>query len=291
MIETGYPELSVKKQCTILDISRSGYYYKPVPISDFNLELMKKIDEIYTESPEYGSRKIRDILRRDKKYGKVNRKRIQRLMRIMDIEAIYPKRNLSKPGKGSEHKIYPYLLRNIEITQSNQVWCTDVSYIRLKHGFVYLVAIMDWYSRRILSWELSTNMDKEFCLSTLDRAMRLYGTPEIFNSDQGSQFTCKAFREKLESKNIRISMDGKGRALDNIVIERFWRTLKYGEVYLKDYNNPIEAANGIGKYIEKYNARRPHDSLGKRTPDEVYFGEELGFPNVFNVGEYQTKIS
>ena len=291
MIETGYPELSVKKQCSILDISRSGYYYKPVPLSDFNLELMKKIDEIYTESPEYGSRKIRDILRRDKKYGKVNRKRIQRLMRIMDIEAIYPKRNLSKPGKGSEHKIYPYLLRNIEITRSNQVWCTDVTYIRLKHGFVYLVAIMDWYSRRILSWELSTSMDKEFCLSALDRAMRLYGTPEIFNTDQGSQFTCKAFREKLESKHIRISMDGKGRALDNIVIERFWRTLKYGEVYLKDYNNPIEAANGIGKYIEKYNARRPHDSLGKRTPDEVYYAKELGFPNVINAEEYQTKIS
>ena len=291
MIEQRNPKLSVQRQCSILDISRSGYYYKPVPLSDFNLELMKEIDEIYTESPEYGSRKIRDILRRNDRYKNVNRKRVQRLMRIMGIEAIYPKRNLSKPGKGGEHKIYPYLLKGMEITRPNQVWCTDITYVRLKHGFVYLVAIMDWYSRRILTWELSTTMDKEFCLSALDRAMRGHGVPEIFNSDQGSQFTCSAFRERLEQKDIKISMDGKGRAFDNIVIERFWRTIKYGEVYLKDYSNPIEAATGIGKYIEKYNSRRPHDSIGKRTPDEAY-SEGLAEITYFRHGEdNQIKIS
>ena len=272
MIEVGYSALSVSKQCTILDISRSGYYYKSTPISDFNLELMKLIDEIYLESPEYGSRLIRDVIRRkkEKKYQKVNRKRIQKLMRLMCIEAIYQKKNLSKPGKGSEHKIYPYLLRGLQINRPNQVWCTDVTYIRLKHGFVYLVAVMDWYSRRILSWELSTTMDKEFCISALDRALRLYGNPEIFNTDQGSQFTSKAFREKLETNGIKISMDGKGRALDNIAIERFWKSIKYGEVYLNEYKNPIEAANGIGKYIDKYNFRRPHSAFEKRTPDEAY---------------------
>ena len=274
MINIAPDELSVKHQCSLLDISRSGYYYKPVPMSELNLEMMKKIDKIYTESPEYGSRKIRDVIRRenkdDRRFRRINRKRIQRLMRIMGIEAIYPKRNLSKPGKGSEHKIYPYLLRNLAITRPNQVWSTDITYIRLGHGFVYLVAIMDWYSRRILSWEVSTTMDSEFCISTLERAIRKYGTPEIFNSDQGSQFTSKSFREVLENKHVKISMDGKGRALDNIVIERFWRTLKYADIYLKDYESAIEASEGISKYIEKYNMRRPHESLGKRTPDEVY---------------------
>lgn len=274
MINITPDDLSVKQQCSLLDISRSGYYYKPVPMSELNLELMKKIDKIYTESPEYGSRKIRDVIRMenkdDRRFRRINRKRIQRLMRIMGIEAIYPKKNLSKPGKGSEHKIYPYLLRNLAITRPNQVWSTDITYIRLEHGFVYLVAIMDWYSRRILSWEVSTTMDSEFCISTLERAIRKYGTPEIFNSDQGSQFTSKSFRKVLEEKHVNISMDGKGRALDNIVIERFWRTIKYADIYLKDYGSAIEASEGISNYIEKYNMRRPHDSLGKKTPDEVY---------------------
>ncbi len=274
MIDAKPDNLPVKQQCDLLDISRSSYYYNPAPMSKNNLELMKKIDEIYTESPEYGSRKIRDVIRRENKndriFNRVNRKRIQRLMRIMGIEAIYPKKNLSKPGKGSEHKIYPYLLRHRKINRPNQVWSTDITYIRLEHGFVYLVAIMDWYSRRILSWEISTTMDSEFCISTLERAIKKYGTPEIFNSDQGSQFTSKSFREVLENKEVKISMDGKGRALDNIVIERFWRTIKYADIYLKDYRSPIETSEGIGKYIEKYNMRRPHDSLEKRTPDEVY---------------------
>ena len=195
------------KQLKLLGVARSSYYYRDKPMSDFNLQLTRIIDEIYTESPEYGSRKIRDVIRRENKnikgLNKVNRKRIQRLMRIMGIEAIYPKRNLSKPGKGSEHKIYPYLLRNITINRPNQVWCTDVTYIRLEHGFVYLVAVMDWYSRRILSWEISTSMDKEFCISALERAIRIYGTPDIFNTDQGSQFTSKAFRDVLENRGVK----------------------------------------------------------------------------------------
>ncbi len=274
MIEVKSKALPIKEQCSLLDISRSGYYYKPIPLSDFNTELMKKIDEIYTESPEYGSRKIRDVIRRENmnscKFSRVNRKRIQRLMRIMGIEAIYPKKNLSKPGRGSEHKIYPYLLRHLAINRPNQVWSTDITYIRLEHGFVYLVAVMDWYSRRILSWEVSITMDTDFCISAIESAIRKYGTPDILNSDQGSQFTSKAFREVLENKDIKISMDGKGRAIDNIVIERFWRTIKYADIYIKDYGSAIEASKGISKYIEKYNMRRPHDSLGKRTPDEVY---------------------
>lgn len=261
--------LSINKQCSIVGVSKSGYYYKCKDISDFNLKLMNRIDEIYTESPEYGSRKIRDVLRREFDSG-INRKRVQRLMRIMGIEAIYPKKNLSKPGIGDEHKIYPYLLRNLKISRPNQVWATDITYIRLKHGFVYLVAIIDWYSRKILSWELSVTMDKSFCISVLERAIRKYGLPEIFNSDQGSQFTSKDFREVLEKKGVKISMDGKGRASDNIIIERFWRTLKYSEIYLKDYNNPIEANDGISSFIEKYNTRRPHSSLEGKTPDEVY---------------------
>ena len=269
MVTTKVKGLPITTQCKLLDISKSGYYYKEAPMSDYNLELMKLIDEIYLDSPEYGSRMIRDVLRNE--YGKkVNRKRVQRLMQIMRIQAIYPKPKLSLPGVGSEHKIYPYLLSNLVIDRANQVWSTDITYIRLSHGFVYLVAIIDWYSRKILSWELSTSMDKSFCISTLERAIRKFGKPEIFNSDQGSQFTSYDFRKVLEGKKITISMDGKGRCYDNIIIERFWRTLKYGNVFLNDYQSPIEASEGISQYIEKYNTRRPHSSIGRVTPDSVY---------------------
>lgn len=270
MIDPGLKTISVRRQTEALELPRSTYYYQAKPLSTFNIRLMHRIDEIYTESPDYGSRMICKILRREYSNKNINRKRIQRLMRIMGKQALYPKRNLSKPGKGSEHKIYPYLLRNKKIDHPNQVWSTDITYIRLKHGFVYLVAIMDWYSRRILSWELSTSMDSSFCTSTLDRAIRQYGAPEIFNSDQGSQFTSKDFRDRLEKRSVKISMDGKGRAIDNIVIERFWRTIKYGEVYLKEYESPLEAVDGISRFIEKYNSRRPHSSLEDRTPDEAY---------------------
>lgn len=276
MIEADNKKVSISRQCELLKLSRSAYYYKPTPISDLNLKVMEKIDEIFMANPEYGSRKIRDVLNREEGL-KLNRKRIQRLMRMMGIEAIYPKRNLSRPGTGDEHRIYPYLLRKLSINRANQVWCTDITYICLFHGFVYLVAIMDWFSRKILSWELSTTMDSSFCVFALERAIRKYGQPEIFNSDQGAQFTCKEFRKVLEDRNIKISMDGKGRALDNIMIERFWRTLKYGEVYLNDYSSPLDAAGRMSRYITKYNEKRPHDSLNKQTPDEVYY-ESLTLP-------------
>ena len=267
--------MSISRQLKALGLSRSSYYYKERPMSEFNLKLMKRIDEIYTESPDYGSRMICKILRREEtregsSSKKINRKRIQNLMRIMGIQAIFPGKNLSKPGKGSEHKVYPYLLRNMAITKPDQVWCTDITYVRLEHGFVYLVAVMDWYSRRILSWEVSTTMDKAFCISALERAMRLHGKPQIFNSDQGAQFTSHDFQKVLTDQGVRISIDGKDRALDNIAIERFWRTLKYGEIYLKEYQNPMEAVEGIGRYIEKYNYRRLHSSLEDLTPDEAY---------------------
>jgi len=269
-VNPGDTMISVKKQLKALGLAKSTYYYKARPMSSFNLKLMRRIDELYTESPDYGSRMMTKVLKQEYGPKEVNRKRIQRLMRIMGIQAIYPKRNLSKPGKGEEHRIYPYLLRNMGITKPNQVWCSDITYIRLEHGFVYLTAVMDWYTRKILSWELSTTMDTSFCISALQRAMRIYGKPEIFNSDQGAQFTCKAFQDILRDVEVKISMDGKGRALDNIAIERFWRTLKYGEIYLKEYQSPIEAAEGIRKYIEKYNSKRPHSALGDLTPNEMY---------------------
>jgi putative transposase len=200
---------------------------------------------------------------------KVNRKRIQRLMRVMGIEALYPKRNLSRPHP--EHKVYPYLLRGMDIDKPNKVWCADITYIRLKHGFVYLVAILDWYSRKVLSWELSNTMDDWFCVSALESAIRHYGKPEIFNTDQGSQFTGKDFTNVLKLYEIKISMDGKGRALDNVIIERFWRSLKYEEVYLKEYENMAECREGIDHYIRKYNSFRPHSSVGRITPDMAYY--------------------
>jgi putative transposase len=191
-------------------------------------------------------------------------------MRIMEIRALFPGKNLSKPGIGSEHKVYPYLLRHMMIVRPNQVWSTDITYVRLAHGFVYLAAIIDWYSKKILSWELSTTMDQEFYLSTYRRAVNLYGAPEIHNSDQGSQFTSRAYRHLVNNSGAKFSMDGKGRALDNIAIERFWRTLKYGEVYLKEYKSVQEAREGISTYIRKYNSLRPHTTHGIQTPDEVY---------------------
>lgn len=258
--------ISIERQCELLGISRSVYYYKNRPMSEFNLSLMRLIDEIYTESPDFGSRQLRDAIRL--KGHKVNRKRIQRLMDIMAIEAIYPRRNLSRANK--KHEVYPYLLRNVPITHANQVWSTDITYVRLKHGFVYLVAVIDWYSRKVLSWEMSTSLDRFFCISALEKAMNHYGKPEIFNSDQGSQFTSPDFTDILKKNEIRISMDGKGRALDNIFIERFWRTLKYGEIYLKDYECVTDAVEGISSYIKKYNERRPHSSLDGKTPEQVY---------------------
>ena len=267
MIDSKNTEITIQEQCRLINLARSSYYYNRKPETPLNIELMKKIDEIHTKHITWGSRKIRDYLR-NMGY-KINRKRIQRLMRLMQLQVLYPKRNLSL--RNHEHRIFPYLLRNLKISRSNQVWCTDITYIRLEHGYAYLVAVKDWHSKKVLSWELSNTADRFFCISSLERAIRLYGKPEIFNSDQGSQFTSPDFIKVLQDANIKISMDGKGRALDNAVIERFWRTLKYDEVYLHDYKNMKEARKRISLFIKEYNSLRPHQTLSGRTPDSVYY--------------------
>lgn len=266
LIDRTGESIPITRQAELLGLSRSALYYKPV-IDTSGTELMRLIDEQYTKTPFYGSRRMAVILNRNG--YEVNRKRIQRLMRVMGIEAIYPKPRLSTPHP--EHKIYPYLLRNLEITRSNQVWGTDITYIRLAKGWTYLVAIMDWFSRYVLSWELSISLEVDFCTSALELALTI-GMAEILNSDQGSQFTSTEFVSKLEQNGIRISMDGKGRAMDNIFTERLWRSLKYEEVYLKDYQNVREARSGIGRYINFYNNERPHQSLDYRMPADVYYG-------------------
>jgi len=236
-------------------------YYEPVGDSDEDLELMRRIDELYTEAPYYGSRKIAFEL-------KLNRKRVQRLMRQMGLEAIYPKPRLSNPAPG--HRIYPYLLRGVKIDRPDQVWSTDITYIRLHGGFIYLVAVIDWYSRYVLSWEVSVTLDTSFCVSALDWALQ-DRTPEIFNSDQGAQFTSEEFTGRLKDRGIKISMDGRGRALDNVFVERLWRSVKHEEVYLKDYSGVADAIENLARYFHRYNHLRPHQSLGYETPAAVYF--------------------
>ena len=267
LIERQSKMISIRRQAELLGVTRSRVYYEP-RIDPFNLEIMHLIDEQYTKTPFYGSRRMRETLRR--KGYTVNRKRVQRLMRLMAIEAIYPKKNLSKPSPGC--KIYPYLLRHRKITRVNEVWGTDITYIRMRHGWLYLVAIMDWVSRYVLSWEISTTLEVDFCIRALERALTITD-PEIFNSDQGSQFTSIAFLKCLEEKrSIQISMDGRGRATDNVFTERLWRSVKYEEVYLNDYATVSEAKEGIGNYMYFYNQERPHQSLDYKTPAEVYFG-------------------
>ena len=269
MIEPSHHELSIGRQCELLSLPRASYYRwlgEGQSESAENLALMTLIDEEYTRRPFYGSRKMRDYLRRQG--HKVNRKRVQRLMRLMGLRSVAPTPNTSKPAKA--HKVYPYLLRNIEVTRPNQVWATDVTYIRLRGGFVYLVAIMDWYSRKVLSWELSSTMESNFCVSALERALRLYPEPEIFNSDQGSQFTSQGFTGVLKEHGIQISMDGKGRCMDNIFVERLWRSVKYEEVYLKEYETADELRQLLAKYFHFYNQERPHQSFSGATPLEVY---------------------
>ncbi|HWB45580.1 MAG TPA: IS3 family transposase [Hyphomicrobiaceae bacterium] len=242
LIDESHRRLSVSRQCELLGLPRSTWYYEGRGETEVNLELMRRIDVQYTKTPFYGSRRMAEVL-------SVNRKRIQRLMRLMGIEAIYPKRRTTRPGAG--HKIYPYLLRGVEITRPDQVWSTDITYIPLRHGFLYLVAIMDWWSRYVLSWRLSNTLDGRFCQEALDQALSV-GRPEIFNSDQGSQFTAEAFTSRLTSRGIAISMDGRGRALDNVFIERLWRTVKYEEVYIKDYANGWEAERSLSSYFRFY---------------------------------------
>jgi putative transposase len=266
MIETRNPAISIKEQCDLLEMARSTFYYESLGESEENILLMRRIDELFTQHPTWGSRKMRDLLRLEGK--EVNRKRIQRLMRKMAIQTIFPKKNLSK--QNHKNSVFPYLLRDVVIDTPNQAWSVDITYIRLRHGWVYMVAIIDWYSKYLLSWRLSNTMDRFFCLDALEEALRRYGNPGIFNSDQGSQFTNPDFTGVLKEAGIRVSMDGKGRALDNLPIERFWRTLKWDEVYLKDYENMADAREQIGRYIEIYNTVRPHASHGGRTPYSVY---------------------
>jgi putative transposase len=258
--------LSVQEQCSLLSLSRSGYYYLPSQETDLNLRLLRRIDEINLDNPTWGSRMIRDRLALEGDV--VNRKRIKRLMAILRIKAIYPARNLSK--RDQEHKVYPYLLRGLAITRPNQVWSTDITYIRLRRGWVYLVAILDWSTRAVLSWRLSNTCDRFFCVEALEEALRIYGAPEIFNTDQGSTFTNHDFIQPLLEQHVKISMDGKGRALDNIITERFWRTVKYDEVYLRDYGTMLEAKHSLGNFINKYNFKRPHSACAGQPPMVVY---------------------
>jgi putative transposase len=266
-------ELSISRQCQLLDINRSTVYYKPAGESELNLKIMFEIDKRLIETPEYGSRTIADVLSIEWKMN-INRKRVQRLMRIMGVEAVYPKKQTTIPGNASY--IYPYLLKDLEINRPNQVWCTDITYLPMRGGYMYMVAIMDWYSRRILAWEISNTLDTEFCIDALNKAVRLTGkVPEIFNTDQGAQFTSDKWIARLKELGIKISMDGKGRWVDNVLIERFWRTLKHNDVYLKLYDSIPELEKGVGDFIERYNRFRPHTALGRRvTPDMVYFGKK-----------------
>jgi len=258
-------DLSIRKQCKLAGVSRSNYYYEPAGESKENLLLMRLIDEQFMKHPEFGSPRMTDWLR-DQGY-EVNQKRVARLMRLMGIQAITPGPHTSKPSP--EHKIYPYLLRGVTIERVNQVWSIDITYIPMKHGFMYLVATIDWYSRYVISWELSNTLDSDFCVKALERALE-YGRPEIFNSDQGSQFTSEAFTKILLEHDIQISMDGRGRALDNVYIERLWWTVKYEDIYPKCYDDGHKLYKGLANYFEYYNEERKHSAIDKRTPMDVF---------------------
>ncbi len=264
-IEPAHPRIPVVRQCELLDLPRSSYYYEPFPEKPCNLELMALLDQQYLKRPFYGVRRMTTWLREQGR--KVNVKRVRRLMRKMGLMAIYPKKRLSVADK--EHKIYPYLLRGVKVDRPNQAWATDITYIRLAKGFAYLVAVMDWHSRYVVSWELSLNLEADFCVDALDRALET-GTPDIFNSDQGCQFTSADFTGRLKKAGVKISMDGRGRVFDNIFIERLWRSVKYEDVYLKDYRDIREARESLAKYFTFYNQERLHQSLGDRTPASVY---------------------
>lgn len=269
MVQPDDDALSIRRQCELLGLSRSGYYYEPVVASAEELALMKRIDRLHTAHPYFGSRQTMLALRRE---GiTVNRKRIQRLMRLMGLYGMVPGPHTSTPHP--EHVIYPYLLGGIDVVRPDQVWATDITYIPLALGWAYLVAIIDWYSRAVLTWRLSNSMSTDFCVDALEEALRHHGPPEIFNSDQGAQFTAENFTSVLKGRGVKISMDGKGRCLDNVFVERVWRSLKYEEVYLNDYAGVREARAGIGKWFDFYGHKRPHQALSGATPTEVYRGK------------------
>jgi putative transposase len=259
--------ISIARQCDLLGLHRSGLYYEAAEESAMNLELMKRIDKVYTARPFFGARKITDALRKEGYL--VNHKRIERLMGVMGVQAIYQKPRTSKPAPG--HKIYPYLLRDVRIDAPDHVWSSDITYIPMRHGFMYLVAIIDWFSRFVLAWELSNTIDTGFCINALEKALA-GGKPLIFNTDQGAQFTAEDFTNPLKQANVNISMDGKGRALDNVFIERLWRSVKYEDIYLHEYEDGQRLFGGLQSYFEFYNYERPHQALGYRTPAQVYKG-------------------
>lgn len=269
MVQPEDPQVSVVRQCSLLKISRSGLYYQPAGESLLNLSLMSEIDRIFLEYPFFGSRQMRDYLNNNLGYC-VGRKRVRRLMNLMCLAPVYQEPRTSVPHP--EHKKYPYLLRDIEVSRPNQVWCSDITYIPMKKGFLYLVAVMDWYSRKVLSWRLSNSMDTEFCVEAVEEALAKYEKPDIFNTDQGSQFTSAAFTGLLQAKGIKVSMDGRGRCLDNVFIERLWRSLKYEDIYLNNYETGTEARVGINNWMRFYNTLRPHSSLGGIAPDSFYSG-------------------
>lgn len=260
-------KLAIASQCRLLQVSRSSVYREPQPAPAEDLVLMTEIDHLYLERPFYGSRRMAaELATTDRP---LSRKRIQRLMRLMALVAIYPKRKTSMPGKG--HTIYPYLLRKLTINRPNQVWAADITYLPMPKGFMYLVAIIDWHSRKVLAWRMSNTLEADFCVEALEEALARFGTPEIFNTDQGAQFTSTDFTDVLKKHDVKISMDGKGRWVDNVLIERLWRSLKYEEVYLKAYESVAEARRSIGAYLKFFNEKRRHQSLDNQTPDEVYF--------------------
>ena len=264
MIDREEPKLSLVRQCALLGISRSSLYYLPTEAGAEDLELMALIDQQYLKTPFYGSRRMTAWLRN---HGhQVNRKRVRRLMQLIGLEAIYRRPNTSKPNPG--HEVYPYLLRGLEINRVNQVWATDITYIPMARGFLYLVVIMDWHSRYVLAWRLSNTLEVDFCVAALEEALSK-GRPQIFNTDQGSQFTSEAFTSMLLAQGVQVSMDGRGRCMDNVFVERLWRSIKYEEVYLKAYQNGTEARKGIGAYLAFYNQERPHQALGYRSPGQV----------------------
>ena len=262
--------LRITKQAELVGIARSTVYYLSRPVSADDLALMREIDALHTEFPFAGARMLRGLLAA--KGSKVGRRHVKTLMRRMGVEALYRKPRTTKPEPG--HKIFPYLLRGLEITRPNQVWAMDITYIPMAKGFVYLTVVLDWFSRRVLAWRMSITMEAAFCVDALEEALARYGKPEIFNTDQGSQFTGTAFTGMLAKNDIRISMDGKGAWRDNVFVERLWRTIKYEEVYLHAYESVSEARGGIGRYLDLYNHRRPHSSLDGRTPDDAYFGQD-----------------
>ena len=264
------PGPSVRRQCELLGISRSGFYYEPLAETEENLALMRRLDELHMAHPVYGSRRLAAMLGREG--AAANRKRVVRLMRVMGIEAVYPRRSTSAPGEG--HRIYPYLLEGLEISGPDQVWCSDITFVPMAGGFMYLVATMDWWSRYVLGWELSNSPDSEFCIRAWQQALAAGRSPLISNTDQGAQFTSEAYLDAVESAGTDVSMDGRGRWIHNRFIERLWRSVKQEDIYLQDYGDGLSAQRGLCRWFEHYNRSRPHQALGYATPEEAYFSPE-----------------